>query len=46
MVSLQPLLDGATARELMAIFGWTDIKEAEIYARGESKKARCKMRFL
>jgi site-specific recombinase XerD len=26
--------NGATAHELMAIFGWVDIKEAEIYTRG------------
>jgi integrase len=30
--------NGATAHELMAIFGWTDIKEAEIYTREAGRK--------
>jgi len=29
--------NGATAHELMAIFGWTDIKEAEIYTRAADR---------
>jgi integrase len=29
---------GATAHELMAIFGWIDIKEAEIYTRNADRK--------
>jgi integrase len=28
----------ATTRELMAIFGWIDIKEAEIYTRAADRK--------
>jgi integrase len=30
--------NGATAHELMAIFGWKDIKEAEIYTRAADRK--------
>ena len=30
--------NGATAHELMAIFGWVDIKEAEIYTRAADRK--------
>jgi integrase len=30
--------NGATAHELMAIFGWIDIKEAEIYTRAADRK--------
>jgi site-specific recombinase XerD len=30
--------NGATAHELMAIFGWKDIKEAEIYTRAANRK--------
>lgn len=30
--------NGATAHELMAIFGWIDIKEAEIYTRNANRK--------
>lgn len=30
--------NGATAHELMAIFGWLDIKEAEIYTREADRK--------
>jgi integrase len=30
--------NGATAHELMAIFGWLDIKEAEIYTRAADRK--------
>jgi hypothetical protein len=30
--------NGATAHELMAIFGWSDIKEAEIYTRAANRK--------
>lgn len=30
--------NGATAHELMAIFGWKDIKEAEIYTRQADRK--------
>jgi integrase len=30
--------NGATAHELMAIFGWVDIKEAEIYTRAANRK--------
>jgi integrase len=30
--------EGATAHELMAIFGWKDIKEAEIYTRAANRK--------
>ena len=30
--------NGATAHELMAIFGWKDIKEAEIYTRATDRK--------
>ena len=30
--------NGATAHELMAIFGWVDIKEAEIYTRTADRK--------
>jgi integrase len=30
--------NGATAHELMAIFGWIDIKEAEIYTRRADRK--------
>lgn len=30
--------DGATAHELVAIFGWIDIKEAEIYTRAADRK--------
>jgi integrase len=29
---------GATAHQLMAIFGWVDIKEAEIYTRAADRK--------
>jgi integrase len=29
---------GATAHELMAIFGWVDIKEAEVYTRNANRK--------
>jgi len=34
--------NGATAHELMAIFGWKDIKEAEIYTRAANRTAGCK----
>jgi len=30
--------NGATAHELMAIFGWVDIKEAELYTRAANRK--------
>ena len=30
--------DGATAHELLATFGWIDIKEAEIYTRAADRK--------
>jgi integrase len=30
--------NGATVQELMAIFGWIDIKEAEIYTRAADRK--------
>jgi len=30
--------NGATAHELMAIFGWKDIKEAEVYTRAANRK--------
>jgi integrase len=30
--------NGATTHELMAIFGWVDIKEAEIYTRAANRK--------
>jgi integrase len=30
--------NGATTHELMAIFGWVDIKEAEIYTRNANRK--------
>ncbi len=30
--------NGATAHELMAIFGWVDIKEVEIYTRAADRK--------
>lgn len=30
--------DGAAAHEFMAIFGWIDIKEAEIYTRAADRK--------
>jgi site-specific recombinase XerD len=30
--------NGATAHELMAVFGWKDIKEAEIYTRAADRK--------
>ena len=30
--------NGATAHELMATFGWIDIKEAEIYTRAADRK--------
>jgi integrase len=30
--------NGATPHELMAIFGWTDIKEAELYTRNANRK--------
>ena len=30
--------NGATAHELMAIFGWVDIKEAEVYTRNANRK--------
>jgi integrase len=30
--------NGATAHELMAIFGWIDIKEAEIYTKAADRK--------
>lgn len=30
--------NGATAHALMAIFGWIDIKEAEIYTRAADRK--------
>jgi integrase len=30
--------NGATAYELMAIFGWVDIKEAELYTRAANRK--------
>jgi integrase len=30
--------NGATAHQLMAIFGWADIKEAEIYTRAANRK--------
>jgi integrase len=30
--------NGATAHELMAIFGWKDIKEAEVYTRAADRK--------
>lgn len=30
--------NGATAHQLMAIFGWVDIKEAEIYTRAADRK--------
>jgi integrase len=30
--------NGATAHELMAIFGWKDIKEAEVYTRNANRK--------
>lgn len=30
--------NGATAHELMAIFGWIDIKEAELYTRAADRK--------
>jgi integrase len=32
--------DGATAHELLATFGWIDIKEAEIYTRAADRKRR------
>lgn len=35
---LGPAENGATAHELMAIFGWIDIKEAEIYTRAADRK--------
>jgi integrase len=34
--------NGATAHELMAIFGWIDIKEAEIYTRAADRKRLAK----
>jgi integrase len=37
--------NGATAHELMAIFGWKDIKEAEIYTRAADRK-RLAMRAM
>ncbi len=30
--------NGATTHELMAVFGWIDIKEAEIYTRNANRK--------
>jgi integrase len=30
--------NGATAHELMAIFGWVDIKEAELYTRAANRR--------
>lgn len=30
--------NGATAHELMAIFGWVDIKEAELYTRAADRR--------
>ena len=30
--------NGATTHELMAIFGWIDIKEAEVYTRNANRK--------
>jgi hypothetical protein len=30
--------NGATAHELMAIFGWLSLKEAERYTRGAERK--------
>jgi integrase len=30
--------NGATTHELMAIFGWVDIKEAEVYTRNANRK--------
>ena len=30
--------NGAAAHELMAIFGWKDIKEAEMYTRNADRK--------
>src|SRR5262249_15720397 len=35
--------NGATAHELMAIFGWRDIKEAEIYTREAQRKKLASM---
>lgn len=37
--------NGATAHELMAIFGWKDIKEAEIYTKAADRK-RLAMRAI
>ena len=34
----QGVENAATAHELMAIFGWIDIKEAEIYTRAADHK--------
>ena len=36
--------NGATSHQLMAIFGWTTIKQAEIYTKKGRSEAACRRR--
>ena len=33
--------NGATAYQLMAMYGWASVKQAEVYTRKAQRKARC-----